>query len=71
MMSGIRVTNSLDTENDIYTKRVRFSEEKTYVVHENFTDYMYGSEKEMCSHQKIFLEVTVNLGYRSLFQELC
>lgn len=55
--AGIRVTNRLDTENDEMNKRVRFSNEKTYVVYENFTDYVYGSEKEKCGEQKIFLEV--------------
>lgn len=48
----------MDVENDVYSKRVRFSEEKTYVLHQNFTDYVYGKEMELCGDQKIFLEVT-------------
>ena len=76
--TGINVTNSLDVENDVYSKRVRFSAEKTYVLHQNFTDYVYGKEMELCGDQKIFLEVTSlvfnqveNLGVKFRFREHC
>ncbi|KAL5261999.1 hypothetical protein ACHWQZ_G007641 [Mnemiopsis leidyi] len=57
---SINVTNSLDVENDVYSKRVRFSEEKTYVVHQNLTDYVYGKEMELCGDQTIYLEEEIN-----------